>query len=145
MDDFIARTGYKRSLVEKHPRKWTAQAAHVNHDRENSEAELVALCLPCHRRYDNPQMAQIKHLERERQGQITLDQQDAISLEGFQLPLERLAEPYGLLNGESLKAVTPGTLIIWLEDRLRLIPNSADRLTFLRRFLPESKDRGFNK
>jgi hypothetical protein len=138
LDAFIARTGYKRALVEQHPRKWTAQAAHLNHDPENPEAELVALCLPCHRRYDNPQMARIKHLERERQGQITLDQQDAISLEGFQLPLKQLAEPYGLLNGKSLKTVTPGTLIIWLEDRLRLIDSSAERLTFLRQFLPES-------
>jgi hypothetical protein len=34
--------------------------------------------------------------------------------------------------------VTPGTLIVWLEDRLQLIPNSADRLAFLRQFLPES-------
>jgi hypothetical protein len=68
MDAFIARTGYKRSLVEQHPRKWTAQAAHVNHDRENPEAELVALCLPCHRRYDNPQMLPgLRESERKKQ------------------------------------------------------------------------------
>src|SRR5260370_39512756 len=30
------------------------QAAHVNHDPKNARAKLIALCKPCHLRYDAP-------------------------------------------------------------------------------------------
>ena len=31
----------------------TLTAAHVDHDPENKDARLTALCVPCHLRYDN--------------------------------------------------------------------------------------------
>ena len=33
--------------------KRTLTVAHVDHDPENENARLTALCNPCHRRYDN--------------------------------------------------------------------------------------------
>ena len=33
--------------------KRTLTVAHVDHDPENEHARLTALCVPCHRRYDN--------------------------------------------------------------------------------------------
>jgi 5-methylcytosine-specific restriction endonuclease McrA len=34
--------------------KAVIQAAHVNHDPANQRAKLIALCKPCHLRYDGP-------------------------------------------------------------------------------------------
>ena len=81
--DFIARTGYEKAEVEAHPRRWSLQTAHVNHDPENKAAELIALCVTCHRQYDNRQMARIKALERERNGQLSVHSQPPKPLEGF--------------------------------------------------------------
>lgn len=100
ISDFISRSGYPSASVEAHPRRWSLQTAHLNHDPENESAELIALCVPCHRLYDNKQMAKIKNLERERQGQLCIDQQPPQRLEGLQLPIADLAEPCGVLNGE---------------------------------------------
>jgi len=33
--------------------KRTLTVAHLDHDPENKYARLTALCVPCHRRYDN--------------------------------------------------------------------------------------------
>jgi hypothetical protein len=34
--------------------KAVIQAAHVNHDPERARAKLIALCKPCHLKYDGP-------------------------------------------------------------------------------------------
>lgn len=134
ISDFIIRTGYDRVLVRAHPRRWLLQTAHLNHDPENESAELLALCVPCHRLYDNTQMAKIKNLERERQGQLCVDQQQPHQLEGLQLPIADLAEPWGVLNGGTAAPVTSGTLAVWLEDRLKLFSSLSERQAFIRQF-----------
>lgn len=136
--DFILRTGYDQVSVEEHPRRWSLQAAHLNHDPENEDAELLALCLPCHRQYDNAQMAKIRALDRERHGQLSVDQQPPKPLEGLQLPVGGLAEPCGVLNSETTRPVTPGTLVTWIEDRLRLLPGVTERRAYIQQLQKSS-------
>ena len=138
ISDFIARTGYENSLVEEHPRRWSLQAAHLNHDPENENAELIALCLSCHRQYDNRQMAKIRALERERNGQLSVEQQSPKPLEGLQLPIADLVEPCGILNGENPNPVTPGTLVAWIEERLHLLSTVSDRRKYMQQLLKSS-------
>ncbi len=130
--DFIARTGYEKAEVEAHPRRWTLQTAHLNHDPENEAAALIALCVTCHRQYDNRQMAKIRALDRERNGQLSVHNQPPKPLEGLQLPVGDLAEPCGVLNSPPSKPVTPGTLVGWLEERLHLLPTLKERREYMR-------------
>ena len=132
ISDFIARTSYEQTKVEAHPQRWALQTAHLNHDPENEDAELIALCVTCHRQYDNRQMAKIRALERERHGQLSVHQQPPKPLEGLQLPVGDLVEPCGVLNGKATKPVTPGTLVIWIEERLRLLPSIKERRRYMR-------------
>ncbi|MEN8444051.1 MAG: hypothetical protein ABG776_03445 [Cyanobacteria bacterium J06555_13] len=140
LEAFIVRTGYPSAQVKAHPRRWSAQAAHINHDRENPDAELIALCLPCHRRYDNPQMAKIKRLERERDGQLSLENLPPEKLSGYQLPLDNsLSEPYGLANvPQTGKPASVVAVKGWIETRLALLPSHEARLRFLRQFNRDS-------
>ena len=42
----------------------TLTAAHVDHDPENEDARLTALCVPCHRHYDNKARAGLNATEQ---------------------------------------------------------------------------------
>ena len=84
---FIERTGYPAAAIKAHPQRWPLTVSHPNHDPANPNAKLIALCIPCHRAYDNPQMARIKQKKRESVGQLRLDQAPPVALEGVQLPL----------------------------------------------------------
>ena len=53
--------------------KFTLTVAHLDHDPENPNARLAALCAPCHCRYDLRQMARKRHLKAERNGQLSLN------------------------------------------------------------------------
>ncbi len=138
ISEFVARTGYELAQVKAHPQRWSLQTAHLNHDPENEAAELIALCIPCHRQYDNRQMARIRALERERQGQLSVHQQQPKPLEGLQLPLADLAEPCGVLNSKATKPVTPGTLVAWIEERLHLLPTVAERERYMQQLKQSS-------
>ena len=135
---FVARTGNDPAQVKAHPQRWSLQTAHLNHDPENEAAELIALCIPCHRQYDNRQMARIRALERERHGQLSVHQQQPRPLEGLQLPLADLAEPCGVLNSKATKPVTPGTLVAWIEERLSLLPTLAERKKYMQQLKQSS-------
>lgn len=52
--------------------RFTLTVAHLDHDPENPNARLKALCSVCHLRHDNKQMATKRRLKRERDGQLTL-------------------------------------------------------------------------
>lgn len=61
---------------DRHPQKWTLTVAHLDHDPENPDARLMAMCAPCHRKYDGKQAAQTRKRKRwqrlELMGQLTL-------------------------------------------------------------------------
>lgn len=52
--------------------RFTLTTAHLNHDPENPEAELAALCSVCHCRYDLKQMRRKRQIKAERSGQLRL-------------------------------------------------------------------------
>ena len=56
------------------PGRFVLTVAHLDHDPENPNARLKALCAPCHCRYDiSPeQMARKRFIKRERFGQLNL-------------------------------------------------------------------------
>ncbi|MEM9219544.1 MAG: HNH endonuclease, partial [Cyanobacteria bacterium P01_F01_bin.150] len=56
------------------PGRFVLTVAHLDHDPENPNARLKALCAPCHCRYDiSPQqMARKRFAKRERLGQLNL-------------------------------------------------------------------------
>ena len=56
------------------PQRFTLTVSHTNHDPWNPNAELRALCTPCHCRYDiDPmQMARKRFAKREYDGQLNL-------------------------------------------------------------------------
>ena len=101
LDGFINRTKYNRATVIAHPRRWVLVLSHLRSTHEATSCESVSnpvvLCTPCHRTYLNQQMATLKRLKRERQGQLTL-QDIAVPLQGQQLALGELAQPYVLHN-----------------------------------------------
>lgn len=97
LEAFITRTNYDGPAVKGHPRRWILTTAHLDHDPGNPKARLAALCVPCHRAYDNRHMGTIKRLKRERYGQMTLADID-IPLWGQQLALGDLTQPYNIVN-----------------------------------------------
>jgi hypothetical protein len=138
LPDYIARTGYDREAVKAHPRRWRLTVAHLNHDPENPQADLAVLCVPCHRHYDNRQMPRIKHLNRERQGQLSLAQAPPAALEGTQLALADIAIPYEIANPQpGVALVTVATLETWLHRQLHHWSNTVEPLSFLESILSE--------
>mgnify|MGYP001154917311 CR=1 FL=1 len=61
---------------KSHPHRWTMSVAHLNHDPENPNAELEAMCSACHLRYDAKMHAQTAKRNRrqrlENAGQMVL-------------------------------------------------------------------------
>lgn len=57
---------------EPHIQRFRLTVAHLDHDPENPNARLAALCAPCHCRYDLKQMPRKRQIERERRGQLSL-------------------------------------------------------------------------
>jgi hypothetical protein len=73
--DFCVRQGWtvgEAIAASQHPKRYELDAAHVNHDPENPEAELVAWCNPCHCRNDLAAIKRKQWLNRERHGQLHL-------------------------------------------------------------------------
>ncbi len=60
------------AIVQKRGR-FILGCAHLDHDPENPNARLVALCHPCHCRYDLRQMRRKAQLAKEKLGQLTLE------------------------------------------------------------------------
>jgi len=52
--------------------RFTLTVAHLDHDPWNPNARLMALCTPCHCRYDLKAIPTKKRLKRERLGQLSL-------------------------------------------------------------------------
>lgn len=52
--------------------RFTLTVAHLDHDPENPNARLKALCSVCHCRYDLKAMATKRRIKQERNGQLTL-------------------------------------------------------------------------
>lgn len=56
-----------------HPQRFTLTVAHLDHDPENPDARLAALCAPCHLRYDAPmKAAKRKNKQAKKVGQLSL-------------------------------------------------------------------------
>lgn len=97
LEAFIGRSQYDAATVRQHPRRWILTTAHLDHDPENPKARLAALCVSCHRAYDNRHMATIRRRKREHHGQMTLAD-IAVPLRGQQLALGNLGDPYDVGN-----------------------------------------------
>lgn len=52
--------------------KYTLTTAHIDHDPENPNARLLALCAPCHRKYDAKNREKINQNRWEASGQMKL-------------------------------------------------------------------------
>lgn len=74
LDLFVKRVAYLPvEEVFEHPQRWTLTVAHLNHiPSDCSRSNLMALCAPCHCRYDLSQMGRKRYLKRERLGQMVL-------------------------------------------------------------------------
>jgi hypothetical protein len=59
-------------VIEKRSR-FILTTAHLDHDPENPNARLAALCSGCHCRYDLRQIPRKQQLQKERFGQLTLN------------------------------------------------------------------------
>ncbi len=73
--DFVRRAGFtvaEAIAASHHPKRYELDAAHVNHDPENLDADIRAWCNPCHCRYDLAQLRRKQHLNAERHGQLHL-------------------------------------------------------------------------
>ena len=135
--DFLTRTPDDPKSVTAHPQRWALTVAHLNHDPENLNADLVALCVPCHRRYDNAQMAKIKQKKREAHGQLRLDQAPPVALEGMQLALDDLAEPQAVANAQAgVRWVTVATLVDWMRGHLDQVGADLDPVAYLQQVQP---------
>ena len=55
--------------IHAHPQRFTLTAAHLDHDPENPDARLAAMCAPCHLRYDAPRKAAERRAKK-REGQL---------------------------------------------------------------------------
>ncbi len=77
IQEFINRTGYDDLTVRKHPIRWCLTVAHLNHIEEDCRSEnLMAMCAPCHLRYDAQHHAQSRKVnyrnQLEESGQLRL-------------------------------------------------------------------------
>lgn len=55
------------------PQRFTLTVAHLDHDPENPNARLAALCAPCHCRYDAPMKAAKRRAKQvKKSGQLSL-------------------------------------------------------------------------
>ncbi len=54
------------------PGRFTLTVAHLDHDPENPNARLAALCSVCHCRYDLKEMRRKQAIQDERSGQLRL-------------------------------------------------------------------------
>ena len=85
------------------PRRYVLSVAHLNHIPGDCErSNLKALCTSCHCRYDLRQMGRKQHLKRERHGQLRIEWETLMKLEGVQLALLPEVEPYWLENATSV-------------------------------------------
>jgi hypothetical protein len=81
------------------PRRYVLSVAHLNHVPGDCErGNLKALCTSCHCRYDLRQMGRKQYLKRERHGQLRIEWEMAVKLEGVQLALLPEVESYWLKN-----------------------------------------------
>lgn len=55
------------------PGRFTLTVAHLDHDPENPNARLVALCSVCHCRYDLKQIGRKRRIKAEQLGQLKLN------------------------------------------------------------------------
>jgi hypothetical protein len=78
--DFVDRyfggavEGKNTSDLIEHPQRYALSVAHLDHQPGNCDrANLKALCMPCHCRYDLRCMAQKRRLKAERLGQLRIE------------------------------------------------------------------------
>jgi hypothetical protein len=65
--------GKTTSDLIEHPQRYALSVAHLDHQPGNCDrANLKALCMPCHCRYDLRCMAQKRRLKAERLGQLRI-------------------------------------------------------------------------
>lgn len=75
--DFLARLPKSSCCrwfddLNEAPGRFILTTAHLDHDPENPNARLAALCSGCHCRYDLKQMGRKRQLKNERNGQLRL-------------------------------------------------------------------------
>ncbi len=69
--EFVQRVKLSNLEITRHPIKWCLTVAHLNHEPSDCcEENLMAMCAPCHLKYDadhhvqTRKVNQIAHLER---------------------------------------------------------------------------------
>jgi hypothetical protein len=72
-EDFDPNEVYWVCEFLEFPRRFTLTVAHLDHDPENPNARLKALCISCHGRYDLSQASRKRQISLEKRGQLSLN------------------------------------------------------------------------